>query len=453
MSEPSEDGGERDGARLLETAAAALKRGDLAQADQAALAALDAMGASAEAEAIVAEVRRRSMAHRHRVAARHALEIGDVPAARQALQQLREIDAASAEELDALVGPVAPGISEQPTLVTARRPTPSPASTVAPPVSPPASASARGGRRAVPRLIPFIAIGVGLAVTLGVTAWVAGPATVSAPQTGAAATAAPAAVGATPAPTIATAAPAGAPTPTTVAASPSQPVAAPPTAVARQTAPPAAAPQTPTAEQRLAEANAHLAAGDAARALAVLDTLGSAQPRPAGYEDTLSRALGRRAEQHLAAGELDSASADIARGLAARPDSPELKALGRSVELERLWLDMERAWGKDEPRVIASLQRILEQEPSYRGGQAVAKLYAALISRADRLIAEGRTEEAEAALRQALALDTDTSAAQARLDSLTEPGPSAGPAAPAAPVAPNLPTAIPRRIPPIDRLR
>jgi serine/threonine-protein kinase len=260
-------------------------------------------------------------------------------------------------------------------------------------------------------------------------------------------------------PTPATSAPTQAPVaataqatlpPTAVAVA--QTLDAPPTAVPTATSAPAATvppptlPPAPTAtavvagvaappspEQQLGTALAAIDGGDFPTALAMLAALQEGAPTTDGLDDALYRAHVGYGRQLLDQGSPDESYAEYGEALKLRPDDPAAQDGQKQAVLLKLWSTMEAAWDQDEAVATAALEEILALDPGYR--DASVKLYALLVSRADRLLEAGDQDGAIVALRRAREVYPDGEEAPARLEALTAPPPEPTPA-PAVPAQP-----------------
>jgi serine/threonine-protein kinase len=248
------------------------------------------------------------------------------------------------------------------------------------------------------------------------------------------ATALPAAAPAAAAPAATAAAPAPAPTTASAAA----PTVAPTQPPAPTPAPTVAAVEvpTPSPEQQLATALAAIDRGDFPSAFSLLAGLLQLSPPPDGLDEARYRAHLGYGQQLLEQGQLDESAGQFDEALNVRPDDPAALEGQKQVTLAKLWQTMEAAWDQDEAIVSAALEEILALDPGYR--DASLKLYALLVARGERLLAEGDTDGAIAAFQRAAQVYPDGPEAQARLAALTAP-----PAPEAAAPAPPPPAAAP----------
>jgi tetratricopeptide (TPR) repeat protein len=181
--------------------------------------------------------------------------------------------------------------------------------------------------------------------------------------------------------------------------------------------------------------------GDAVGALEILNGMKQAAPATDGLNDALYRAHLVYGQQLLGQGLLDESDAHLGEALALRPDDAEALEARKQVSLARLWVRMEASWGQDEAATIATLEEILAQDPSYR--DANVKLYAVLVSSADRLLAEGDRDGAVARLRRAREVYPAGEEARAKLDALT-PTPTPPPPPPPTPAPAPAPKPQPQ---------
>ena len=91
----------------------------------------------------------------------------------------------------------------------------------------------------------------------------------------------------------------------------------------------------------------------------------------------------------------------------------------QEATLAALWAKMEANWGKDDEAAIAALEEIMKIDSSYR--QTREKLYALLVSKADRLESQGNREGAVTAIKRALEVNPAGVEALQRLASYTAP--------------------------------
>jgi serine/threonine-protein kinase len=199
---------------------------------------------------------------------------------------------------------------------------------------------------------------------------------------------------------------------------------------------PTAPPAPPSPEEQLGEAQAAIERGDFSTALPLLAALQQASPPPDGIDEARYKAYLGYGQHLLDQGQLDESNAQFSEALAIRPDDPAALEGQKQVTLAKLWQTMEAAWDKDEAIVSAALEEILALDPGYR--DASVKLYALLVARGERLLAEGDKDGATAAFQRAATVYPDGPEAQARLAALTAPPPEPQPevAAPAPAPAP-----------------
>ena len=145
-------------------------------------------------------------------------------------------------------------------------------------------------------------------------------------------------------------------------------------------------------------------------------------------------------QQLLDQGQLDESNAQFGEALRPSGDDPAALDGQKQATLATLWQTMEAAWDKDEAIASAALEEILALDPGYR--DANLKLYALLVARGERLLAEGDTDGAIAAFQRAATVYPDGPEARARLDELTAPPPE-----------PQPETAAPAPAPPAQRGR
>jgi len=208
---------------------------------------------------------------------------------------------------------------------------------------------------------------------------------------------------------------------------------------------------TPSPEQQLATALAAIDRGDFPSAFPVLAALLQLSPPPDGLDEARYRAHLGYGQQLLEQGQLDESDAQFGEALKVRPDDPDALEGQKQVTLAKLWQTMEAAWDQDEAVVSAALEEILALDPGYR--DAGLKLYALLVARGERLLAEGDTDGAIAAFQRAAQVYPDGPEAQARLAALTAPPPAPEPAPPPPAAAPArqqapAPAAAPASAPP-----
>jgi serine/threonine-protein kinase len=170
--------------------------------------------------------------------------------------------------------------------------------------------------------------------------------------------------------------------------------AAPPAARA---APPPAPPPSP--EQQLRAGGAQIDSGEYAQAVAALRSLRASAPDTEGVDDALYRALLGLGQQQREQGLLDDSYATYGEALTLRTDDPAALDGQKQVVLAKLWGTMEVAWDQDEAVASAALEEIMSLDPGYR--DANQKLYALLVTRANRLIEAGDVDGALVALRRA----------------------------------------------------
>jgi hypothetical protein len=183
--------------------------------------------------------------------------------------------------------------------------------------------------------------------------------------------------------------------------------------------PPPSEPPPATPEQQMSAALEAIERGDFTTALALLGPLRGAQPTIEGLDDSLYRAHLGYGQQLLAEGRLDESSAEVDEALKLRDGDPVALEAQRQVLLARAWLTMETAWDNDEGVATAALEEILRLDSGYR--DANVKLYAILVSGADRLIAAGDAEAALPLLMRAHEVYPEGDEARARLASYAPP--------------------------------
>jgi serine/threonine-protein kinase len=161
----------------------------------------------------------------------------------------------------------------------------------------------------------------------------------------------------------------------------------------------AARPSPPSPEQQLQAASSQIASGEYAQAVSALKALKALASDTEGVDDALYHALLGLGQQQREQGLLDDSYATYGEALTLRPDDPGALDGQQQVVLAKLWGTMEAAWDQDEAAASAALEEIMTLAPGYR--DANQKLYALLVTRANRLIEAGDVEGALVALRRA----------------------------------------------------
>ncbi|MFN0070064.1 MAG: protein kinase domain-containing protein [Chloroflexota bacterium] len=203
---------------------------------------------------------------------------------------------------------------------------------------------------------------------------------------------------------------------------------------------------TPAALQQLQIAESALHAGDFPGALRLLGALHQSDPSTIGLAEIRYRAHLDYGRQLLGRGDLDASYAQFDEALVLRRDDPAALDGQKLVVLQKHWSLMESTWETDDVAAIAALDEIMALDAEYR--DARQKLYALLITQADRLLEAGDGEGAFQVLMRAMEVAPNSAEAQVRLASYTPtplPAPTqAPPARPAPTERPGiLPTAIP----------
>jgi hypothetical protein len=206
---------------------------------------------------------------------------------------------------------------------------------------------------------------------------------------------------------------------------------------------PAATP-TPGAAERLAEATRLLDAGQADRAIEMLEALRRQDPNTPNLAETLARAYVAQGQGAVARDDLDAADGAYDQALKVRADDPAAQSGKRRVASVRHWRRMEAAWGKDDDAAIQALEAIRRDDPEYRADEVKDKLYALLIGRAEFRQKSGNLPGAVEALEAARALDGGRPEAGALLTALTPtPTPAPPPPTPRPIVQPVAPVSKP----------
>jgi len=212
-----------------------------------------------------------------------------------------------------------------------------------------------------------------------------------------------------------------APTPTTVA----------PTATV------APGPAAPGPQQRLQQAQAALAAGDFQTGLPTLLALKQTDPGLPGLDAALYKASIDYGKILLDLGNLDGSYAQYGAALGLRANDPAALDGQKQVVLLKDWREMEAAWGKDDEAAITALEQIMQVDPNYR--ETRQKLYALLVSKADRLLSGGDRDAAFPVLMRALEVNPDGAEARQRLAAYTPTPTVESPSTPGGPVRPSQP--------------
>ena len=231
-----------------------------------------------------------------------------------------------------------------------------------------------------------------------------------------------------PATTVALAAtpPSTAPAPTATPLSPTAPPATPT----------AALPPTPSPADRLQAAQAAAFAGDFPRAVTLLDALAADGPDTPGLEASRFKIHVDHAALLRDRGEVDASLAQYDAALKLRPGDPTASAGHRDALLLKYWTDMEKSWTTNEDAALEALGKIMELQPEYR--ETRQKLYALLVTRADRYLGAGDRDGAFPILMRALEVNAEGAEARLRLASYT-PTPTPLPPTPIPPTRPPAP--------------
>jgi serine/threonine-protein kinase len=192
----------------------------------------------------------------------------------------------------------------------------------------------------------------------------------------------------------------------------------------------ASAPQgTPLPAERLQAAQAAFDARRFDEAPTILDGLRQSEPNTPGLSDLAYRAQMEYGKALLDEGDLDSSWTAYSAALDIRPNDAAALEGQKHVALAKNWRVMEAAWGKDDEAAIRALEEIIELDQAY--GETRQKLYALLISKADRLLSAGDRDAAFATLTRALQVLPEGGEAQRRLAAYTPtPTPTPPPAQP-----------------------
>jgi serine/threonine-protein kinase len=269
-----------------------------------------------------------------------------------------------------------------------------------------------------------------------------------------------------------------APEPSRAAPGPSRPSSAPLQAPSGSSGAPAPPSNAISPEQRLQQARAALDGGKTDEARTAVDELRVGAPTLPGLPELVAAVYVRRGQALSESGQHDEAIAAFDVALEAQPGHAEASAGKKQATLQKLWDQMEAAWGKDEDAALKAAEEIFSTDPSFR--DAREKLYALLVARGDRQREAGDRAAAAASYERAHEVRPDAPEAGQRLAALTPtptvvirqptpvpvqtrapalpviqlPEPTAVPPTPVPPrpmvdpTRPPAPTATPRPIPP-----
>ena len=159
--------------------------------------------------------------------------------------------------------------------------------------------------------------------------------------------------------------------------------------------------------------------------MASLGALKASAPDTAGLDEALYRAYLDLGRQQLDQGLLDDSYASYGEALKLRSDDPAALDGQKQVVLTKLWQTMEAAWDQDEAVATAALEEILALDPGYR--DANVKLYALLVTRANRMLEAGEVDGALAVLHRAQEVYPEGEEARALLEAHTPPPPAPEP--------------------------
>ena len=260
-----------------------------------------------------------------------------------------------------------------------------------------------------------------------------------------AATVPPVTLAVTPAAAVAPPVVAVAPTPTIVPTLPPEPTAMP---VAQ------AAVVPPSPEQQFQRALQQIDEGSFASAVPLLGELKASAPNTEGLDDALYRAHLGLGQQQLDQGLLDDSYAAFGEALKLRADDPAALEGQKQVVLTKLWNTMETAWGQDDAVATAALEEILALDPGYR--DADVKLYALLVTQANRMLGEGDVDGALVVLRRAQDVYPEGEEAPALIAAHTpppepEPAPAQNQAPAPAPAPKPAPKPAQKPVPPSQK--
>jgi tetratricopeptide (TPR) repeat protein len=167
-------------------------------------------------------------------------------------------------------------------------------------------------------------------------------------------------------------------------------------------------------------ARAALDGGDFPQALALLSGLERGDPDAPELGEVLYQAHLGFGRKLLEEGRLDHSYGEFGEALKLKPDDPAALDGQKQVVLVKNWNKMEAEWGRNPEAAIAALEEIVHLDPNFR--EARQKLYALLVSKADRLIRTGTPKEALPALTRALEVNPGGGEARQRLATLPVPG-------------------------------
>lgn len=225
------------------------------------------------------------------------------------------------------------------------------------------------------------------------------------------------------------------------------------------------APSIQTPSVLLEQVPAMRAAGDFEGALKMLARITSIDASVAGLDDQTYQTHLEYGRALLSRGEHDRSLAEYGAALAIRPGDAEAQAGQRLVNLVRNRDRMEANWGKNDDVALEAAEANFALDPNWKGGSGTdgdnrSKLYALLVTRADRLWAAGSKDAAKTTIERARSIQPDAPEAVAKFNEwfatptpvpptatprLIFPTPVPQPARPAAPPPSNpAPAAAPK---------
>ncbi|MFN8637572.1 MAG: protein kinase family protein [Chloroflexota bacterium] len=219
------------------------------------------------------------------------------------------------------------------------------------------------------------------------------------------------------------------------------------------------APAIQTPAMLMEQVPALRAAGDFDGALKMLDRIKGVDPSVSGLDEQLYQTHMAYAKALLERGDHDRGLAEYGAALALRPGDADAQAGQRLVNLVRNRDRMEANWGKNDDVALEAAEANFAIDPDWKGGNGTegdnrSKLYALLVTRADRLWAAGSKDAARATLERARTIQPDGPEAVARFNEWfatptpVPPTPTPRPIVPTPAPAPPRPAQAPSNPPP-----